>query len=137
MSHGLLLTNNGEENIAVALNASDSSGASTDQAALLTATVDAVCNGLVGLASDARVASLRRRIVAEPSLGEAALLDIAAVIGMFNGINRVADMCGVHLDAGTMQFTSEILPKLQMDGASNWDAVAADNNAAKWAQAKL
>ena len=93
MSHGLLLSNNGEENIAVALNASAgasagaSSGtaASTDHAALLTATVDAVCNGLVGLASDARVASLRRQIVAEPSLGEAALLDIAAVIGMFNG----------------------------------------------------
>ena len=46
-------------------------------------------------------------------------------------------MCGVHLDAGTMQFTSEILPKLHMDAASNWDAVTADNNAAKWVQAKL
>lgn len=30
--------------------------------------------------------------------GEAALADVCAVIGMFNGITKVADMCGVRLD---------------------------------------
>ncbi|MCX7384736.1 MAG: alkylhydroperoxidase-related (seleno)protein, partial [Alphaproteobacteria bacterium] len=46
----------------------------------------------------ARIAPLRAAIVAR--LGEAAMLDAAAVIGGFNGITRIADATGIPLEEG-------------------------------------
>lgn len=45
---------------------------------------------------EARIAPLRAAIAAR--LGEAAMLDAAAVIGGFNGITRIADATGIPLE---------------------------------------
>lgn len=78
-----------------------------------------VLNGLnSGGSGDASVAAMRAEI--QRDMGAAALLDVSCVIGMFNGINRVADMCGIKLDSLAAPFAEAILGELKMDAASNW-----------------
>jgi hypothetical protein len=80
---------NGEDDIAVALEAGKQQASAGDllitpHAELLTATVEAVCKGRLnpGAGSDALVLQCRRAVV--EAMGEAAMLDVAAVIGMFS-----------------------------------------------------
>lgn len=62
-----------------------------DEAEALLAFADAsVSSGQAGLAE------ARARVVAE--LGEAAMIDAAAVIAVFNGITRIADATGIPLE---------------------------------------
>ena len=57
---------------------------------VLTEFAQYVCDGLLGDGLyDSQVSNLRLQIVEK--LGEKALIDTVAVIGMFNGINRVAE----------------------------------------------
>lgn len=51
---------------------------------------------LTGDASLDNLAAVRAQVVQE--LGEPALVDACGVIGMFNGMNKVADMTGVRVD---------------------------------------
>jgi hypothetical protein len=71
-----------------------------------------------GVAGDAAVAEMRHEILSD--MGTDALLDVACVIGMFNGINRVADMCGIQIDALSAPFADGVLDVLKMDAGSNW-----------------
>jgi hypothetical protein len=48
-----------------------------------------------------------------------------------DGINIVADMCGIHLDAGTMRFAPQVLAKLDMAPAANWADIEDDPTAAQ------
>ena len=41
---------------------------------------------------------------------------------MFNGINRVADLCGVIIDPLTAPLAAGLLAQLNIEGPSNWDA---------------
>ena len=43
---------------------------------------------------------------------------------MFNGINRVADLCGVVIDPLSAPLAEGLLEQLNMEGPSNWDARA-------------
>lgn len=81
----------------------------------------AVCNGVAGDASaDRDAALLREQLTAR--LGVAGMLDCAATVAMFNGINRVADLCGVVIDPLSAPLAEGLLEQLNMVGSSNWDA---------------
>jgi hypothetical protein len=90
------------------------------RAALLVELAEASCRGV--LRSDAGAGARRAaaaRAVGE-ALGEEALLDAAAVAAMFNGINRVADACGVRLDQMTREVAGEMLGQLGMAAPDEW-----------------
>ena len=48
-------------------------------------------------------------------LGPVGFADAAAVVAMFNGINRVADMCGVIIDPFSAEIAPSVLDALQME----------------------
>ena len=55
------------------------------------------------------------RTALQDALGDAALVDAAAVVANFNAIDRVADACGIPLDASTEDMTAEMRASLGFD----------------------
>lgn len=71
-------------------------------AAFAKAAVDLAMPGGGGMLfpdAPAKLAALRAEV--RTALGEKALADVCAVIGIFNGITKVADMTGCRLDQAT------------------------------------
>jgi hypothetical protein len=77
-------------------------------AQLLMGYAEAVVGG-----DEARRRELGEAIVA--ALGEEGLVDAAGVIGTFNAIVRVADACGIPLEAEKEQATREMRARLGVD----------------------
>lgn len=132
----MLLSQIGSGDMSVALagggataNGGHDEAAAVPSARLLAAFPGLVLKGLNGAGgadasgADAAVAGMRGEIASE--MGSASLLDVACVIGMFNGINRVADMCGIKMDALSAPFAGFVLDVLRMEGGSNWGGPAA------------
>ena len=62
---------------------------------------------------EASRAELHRRIVAE--LGEAALVDAAAVVAIFNAVVRIADATGIPLEAAKAEASRDLRACLAID----------------------
>jgi len=58
---------------------------------------------------------LRVRSALRGSLGDAALVDAAAVVGFFNAIDRVADATGIPLDPERVPQTADFRAALGLD----------------------
>jgi len=58
---------------------------------------------------------LRVRSPLRSSLGDAALVDAAAVVGFFNAIDRVADATGIPLDPERVPQTADFRAALGLD----------------------
>ena len=58
---------------------------------------------------------LRARSALRGSLGDAALVDAAAVVGFFNAIDRVADATGIPLDPERPPQTADFRAALGLD----------------------
>ena len=58
---------------------------------------------------------LRARSALRGSLGDAALVDAAAVVGFFNAIDRVADATGIPLDPERVPQTADFRAALGLD----------------------
>ena len=58
---------------------------------------------------------LRVRSALRGSLGDAALVDAAAVVGFFNAIDRVADATGIPLDPERLPQTADFRAALGLD----------------------
>jgi len=58
---------------------------------------------------------LRVRSALRGSLGDAALVDAAAVVGFFNAIDRVADATGIPLDPERLPQTADFRAALCLD----------------------
>jgi hypothetical protein len=56
----------------------------------------------------------RERLIA--TLGEAAMIDAAAVIGGFDGITRVADAIGIPIEPQKAALTADFRAELGLDG---------------------
>jgi hypothetical protein len=68
------------------------------------------------------VAAARAAVLA--AVGPAGLVEAAATVGIFNGLVRVADGCGIPLDDGTLSVSAEDRAALGLDrygGAANTD----------------
>jgi len=62
-------------------------------------------------------------------LGDAALIDAAAIVGIFNGLVRNADFSGIPLDDGTLHASAEFRGELGLNdyaGAANTELGRAD-----------
>ncbi len=81
-------------------------------AALLVAFAEAVIGG-----DDARLNTARRQLAA--TLGGDALVDSAAVISAFNGLDRVADATGIQIEQAKATETAEIRAALGIDEFSS------------------
>ena len=57
----------------------------------------------------------RVRTAVRASLGDAALVDAAAVVGFFNAIDRVADATGIPLDPERVPQTADFRATLGLD----------------------
>ena len=57
----------------------------------------------------------RARSALRGSLGDAALVDAAAVVGFFNAIDRVADATGIPLDPERVPQTADFRAALGLD----------------------
>ena len=79
-----------------------------DHATLLGRFADAAvaCDG-------AALSTSRARLV--EAIGEAAMIDAAAVIGGFNGISRIADATGIPLEAPKAEQTAGLRTDLGID----------------------
>ena len=87
----------------------DANAIGVDHAAELIAFADAA------VARDAAaVRQARERVIAR--LGEAAMIDAAAVIGAFDGITRVADATGIPIEPQKADMTADFRTALQLDG---------------------
>lgn len=69
--------------------------------------------GSTAEAADAAVAEARARVASE--LGEAAMIDAAAVIGNFERMVRIADGIGIPLDAPVQVATEAVRAELGLD----------------------
>jgi hypothetical protein len=72
------------------------------------------------------LAALRAELL--DAVGEAAFVDAAATVAIFNGLVRVADATGIPLDAGTLDASSDFRDELGLNefaGASSTDLAAA------------
>ena len=78
------------------------------QSDLLNEFAEAVCSR-----DEERTREARRRIVA--ALGEAAMVDAAAVIAAFNGYPRVADATGIPLEDYKEEVTAGLRTELELD----------------------
>jgi len=58
---------------------------------------------------------LRARSALRGSVGDAALVDAAAVVGFFNAIDRVADATGIPLDPERVPQTADFRAALGLD----------------------
>ena len=79
------------------------------QGELLNDFVEAVCAG-----DAARTATVRQKIV--KAMGEAAMIDAAAVIAAFNCYPRVADATGIPLEDAKAAATASMRAELGLDG---------------------
>ena len=79
---------------------------------LLNEFVEAVCSH-----DEERTRQTRQQIVEE--LGEAAMVDTAAVIAAFNGYPRVADTTGIPLEDYKEEVTSNMRSTLGLDALDN------------------
>ncbi len=61
----------------------------------------------------ARLARVRHRIVS--TLGNAALVDIAAVVAIFNSVVRIADATGIPLEDYKVPLTADLRASLGID----------------------
>ena len=86
----------------------DSTGGGIPQGALLNEFAEAICQR-----DEARTAAARAKIVAE--LGEAAMVDAAAVIAAFNAFPRVADATGIPLEDDKAEMTTDLRAELGLD----------------------
>lgn len=59
-------------------------------------------------------ALMQARAAVRSSLGEAALLDAAAVIGGFDGITRIADATGIPLEPAKAEQTTDFFDALRI-----------------------
>ena len=57
----------------------------------------------------------RARIALSERLGDAALVDAAAVVAFFNAIDRVADASGIPLDPERIDLTADLRAQLGID----------------------
>jgi hypothetical protein len=67
----------------------------------------------------------RSRLAVLDAVGPAGLVEAAATVGVFNGLVRVADGCGIPLDDGTLSVSTADRATLGLDrygGAANTDA---------------
>eukprot|EP00747_Dinoflagellata_sp_TGD_P057513 gnl/TRDRNA2_/TRDRNA2_150675_c1_seq1.p3 gnl/TRDRNA2_/TRDRNA2_150675_c1~~gnl/TRDRNA2_/TRDRNA2_150675_c1_seq1.p3 ORF type:complete len:128 (+),score=24.22 gnl/TRDRNA2_/TRDRNA2_150675_c1_seq1:566-949(+) len=99
-------------------------------AALITDFTRAATQGLLMPMAEgqARMSPLRRALA--HILGEGALLDTAAVASAFNGINKIADACGVKMDnmGGSgkhIENAIKLLEKMDVKVPTNWTSAAA------------
>lgn len=97
-------------------------------AALLTDFTRAASQGLLmpDASGETRMAPLRRAVA--QVLGEGALLDTAGVAAAFNAINKVADACGVKMDAMSsrhVETATKLLEHMDMTAPINWTSSAA------------
>ena len=83
-------------------------GVGVADAAVLLALADAV------IAEDETAIPAARAAVIE-AIGEAALVDAAAVIAGFNGITRIADATGIPLEDGKAEQTADWRAELGID----------------------
>ena len=83
-------------------------GVGVADATVLLAFADAV------IAEDAAAIPAARAAVIE-AIGEAALVDAAAVIAGFNGITRIADATGIPLEGGKAEQTADWRAELGID----------------------
>ena len=83
------------------------------QGALLNEFIAAVCSR-----NDAEAAKSREKIRVE--IGEAALVDVVAVIAAFNGYPRAADATGIPLEDYKQEATKEMRATLELDNLNLW-----------------
>jgi len=57
----------------------------------------------------------RARLALSERLGDAALVDAAAVVAFFNAIDRVADATGIPLDPERIDLTADLRAQLGID----------------------
>jgi alkylhydroperoxidase family enzyme len=69
--------------------------------------------GEAALADSAHLSAARLAVVA--TLGEAAMIDAAAVIGIFNAVVRVADATGIPLEAQKVEMSADLRQALGTD----------------------
>jgi len=73
-------------------------------------------------------------------LGPERFVEVAATVGIFNGLVRVADATGIPLDSGTLAASSEIRVQLGLNafsGASSSDLARAAGGASEREVSKL
>ncbi len=90
----------------------DSSGGGLPHGELLGEFIEAVCSH-----DDARTSTARQQVVTE--LGEAAMVDAAAVIAAFNGYPRVADATGIPLEDYKADVTEGLRSELGLDSLNH------------------
>ena len=90
-----LNSDEGDMSMATDHQASAETGGGDRSEQALSALVADVCRGLLDPPAHVAATRQHRDRICEV-LGEAAMVDAAAVVGMFNGINQVADMVGVR-----------------------------------------
>ena len=84
------------------------------------------------------LAALRDPLRAQ--LGDERFVEVAATIGIFNGLVRVADSTGIPLDDGTLKASVDFRKELGLDqfgGANNSDLSAAGSGASEREVSKL
>ncbi|MBT5047795.1 MAG: hypothetical protein HOM58_04775 [Rhodospirillaceae bacterium] len=91
-----------------ALTAGDGAASGIPHGDLLVAFAEAVT-----LADDAAMGGARDALQA--ALGDAALVDAAGIVGMFNGLDRVADSTGAPLEDWKAADTAEMRAALGID----------------------
>ena len=96
----------------------EAGGGAVAHGELLLELAELAVGGLYRGGEGAALADCRRRVVA--ALGQPALLDACGVVGMFNGINIIADMGGVRMDDMMAPFAADILEKMRIESPPNW-----------------
>ena len=94
--------------------------------ALLVAFAEAVLG-----ADDARLAHTQSEIRA--AIGDAALVDAAAIVATFNAIDRVADATGIQIEDAKAQSTADVRAALGINAFAESRGEVADPGAANWA----
>jgi hypothetical protein len=85
--------------------------------AALLAFVDAALGRDPGALATARAAVIQ-------AVGQAGMLDAAAVIGGFDGITRIADATGIPLEPAKAEAAADFIAELGIDRYKAWEAGA-------------